>query len=345
MSFDFRPAKRENVPLFLSVAGGTGSGKTMSALRVARGIADGKPFAALDTENKRMLIYADEFPEMMHASIDAPFRPAKYTEGIDAADAFLAAQGVPVQNRVIVVDSASHEWYGDGGCLDWHDELMGGNQAKNLSAWIEPKRAHKAMVSRLLRVEAHVILCFRAEPKVEAVRRDGRVEIVPKQSLTGLDGWIPIAEKNLPFEATASFLCMADQPGVPKPIKLPEKLRPLVPLDKPLDETVGKQLAAWAAGGSAAARPRAARSSQPADETDGLTGDEFKQRIHGVDKETVNATGRELFPGRKPSELTNADRLAHWQAIERRLRGENEGPGLAGAEASPFQAPAGALAQ
>src|SRR6185503_4325267 len=143
--------------------------------------------------------------ELMHAKIDAPFRPAKYTEAIDAADAFLAKQGVPVENRVIVVDSASHEWYGEGGCLDWHDELMGGDQKKNLSAWIEPKRSHKSWVTRLLLVNAHVILCFRAEPKVEAVRNNGRTEIVAKQSLVGLDGWIPIAEKNLPFEATASF--------------------------------------------------------------------------------------------------------------------------------------------
>jgi hypothetical protein len=46
---------------------------------------------------------------------------------------------------------------------------------------------------------------------------------VPKASLTGLDGWIPIAEKNLPYELTASFLLMADKPGVPKPIKLQEQ--------------------------------------------------------------------------------------------------------------------------
>ncbi|HEX5370038.1 MAG TPA: AAA family ATPase [Dehalococcoidia bacterium] len=268
MSYEFRPAVRANVPLLLALAGGTGSGKTMSALRVARGIADGKPFAGIDTENGRMLIYADEFPELMHASIQAPFRPTRYTEAIDAADAFLAKQGVPVENRVIVVDSASHEWYGDGGCLDWHDELMGGDQKKNLSAWIEPKRAHKAMVTRLLRVQAHVLLCFRAEPKVEAVKNShGRIEIVPKASLVGLDGWIPIAEKNLPFEATASFLCMADKPGVPKPIKLPEKLRSMVALDAPLDEQTGRKLAEWAAGGKAAPprRQRQAKEEPPAE--------------------------------------------------------------------------------
>jgi hypothetical protein len=52
---------------------------------------------------------------------------------------------------------------------------MGGEQSKNLSAWIEPKKAHKRMVTRLLQVNAHVILCFRAEPKVEAKKNaDGK---------------------------------------------------------------------------------------------------------------------------------------------------------------------------
>jgi len=237
------------------VAGGTGSGKTFSGLRLARGIAAGSPFAAIDTENGRMDHYAEQFPECQATQITAPFRPAKYADAIEAAQAHLIAAGVPAGRRVIVVDSASHEWYGDGGCLDWHDDLMGGDQKKNLSAWIEPKKQHKRMVTRLLQLDAHVILCFRAEPKVEAVREGGQTKIVPKASLIGLDGWIPIAEKNLPYELTASFLLMADKPGVPRPIKLEEQHRALVPLDAPLSEDVGARLAAWAVGEGVAQEP------------------------------------------------------------------------------------------
>jgi hypothetical protein len=176
---------------------------------------------------------------MRHGEIHAPFRPDKYADAIQAGAA---------DYPVVVVDSMSHEWAGDGGCLDWHDEIMGGDQKKNLQAWIEPKLAHKRMVTRLLQLNAHVILCFRAEPKVEAVREDGQTKIVPKPSLTGLDGWLPITEKMLPYELTASFLLMADHPGVPRPIKLQEQHKPLVPLDKPLDEKTGALLAEWARG-------------------------------------------------------------------------------------------------
>lgn len=252
----FQPLKRERIPLLIGVAGGTGSGKTMSALLLARGLANGKPFAGIDTENGRMSHYADLFPDCEAMQIAAPFRPEKYADAIEKAQT--AGYGV------IVVDSASHEWYGDGGCLDWHDELMGGDQKKNLSAWIEPKKAHKRFVTRLLQLDAHVILCFRAEPKVEAVKENGQTKIVPKASLTGLDGWIPIAEKNLPYELTASFLLMADRPGVPKPIKLQEQHRAFVPLDKPLDENVGRQLAEWAQGAQRGGNTAAGATPTPA---------------------------------------------------------------------------------
>ena len=105
------------------------------------------------------------------------------------------------------------------------------------------------MVQRLLQVRAHLILCFRAEPKIEMARgADGKMEIREKQSLTGLHGWIPITEKNLPYELTASFLLMADRPGVPQPIKLQEQHRALFPLTEPITEASGARLAAWAKG-------------------------------------------------------------------------------------------------
>jgi hypothetical protein len=246
----FRPMKRERLPLLIGLAGGTGSGKTLSALMIARGIAAGQPFAAIDTENGRMSHYADRFPECQVGQIDAPFRPTKYTDAIDAADKFLAASGVPEPNRVVVVDSASHEWYGDGGCLDWQEEIMRGQESRRAMSWIEPKKSHKRMVTRLLRVQAHVVLCFRAEPKLDFITEDGQFKAIPKRTITGggLNGWVPIAEKNMPFECTCSFMLMADHPGVPLPMKLEDGHKSFVPLDKPLDESVGAALAAWAAG-------------------------------------------------------------------------------------------------
>lgn len=243
MTLTFRPAARENVRLLLGLAGGTGSGKTYSAMMLAKGLAAGKRFAVIDTENGRARYYADEF-DFDVLDLDAPFRPERYAEAIEAAD--------NAAYPVTVVDSMSHEWEGDGGLLDWQTEefeRMGSRDAVKMSSWIKPKMAHRKFVTRLLQVRGHVILCFRAAEKVEMVRNDqGKMEVVPKRSLVGLGGWIPITEKNLPFELTMSCLLTADQPGVPQPIKLPEQLRPFIPLDQPLDATAGQRLAEWAAG-------------------------------------------------------------------------------------------------
>lgn len=255
MAFSFRPAVRQNVSLLIGLAGGTGSGKTYTALRLASGLAGEKPFALIDTEAGRAKHYADQF-KFDHGDLAPPFRPEAYTEAIKAAD----EAGYPV----IVVDSMSHVWAGDGGVLDWQeDELdrMAGTDWKKregckMAAWIKPKMAHKHMVQKLLQVRAHLILCFRAEPKIEMVKGgDGKMVIQEKQSLIGLNGWIPITEKNLPFELTASFLLTADAPGIPKAIKLQQQHRALFPLDKPITEESGRLIAQWASGAKDSAPP------------------------------------------------------------------------------------------
>lgn len=249
MSFQFKRAIRENVGLLIGLAGGTGSGKTYTAMRLASGIAGGKPFAVIDTEAGRAKHYADQFM-FDHGDLAAPFSPDAYAEAITVAD--------KTGYSVIVVDSTSHVWAGDGGVLDMQEkelDRMAGDdwkkrEACKMAAWIKPKMAHKHMVQKLLQVRAHLILCFRAEEKIEMVRgKDGKMEIVKKQTATGLDGWVPISEKNLPYELTASFLLMAAHPGIPLPIKLQQQHRALFPLDQPITEESGKAIAAWTAGG------------------------------------------------------------------------------------------------
>lgn len=272
MTHTFRPATRENVGLWVNLIGGTGSGKTYSGFRLASGIAGDKPFAVIDTENRRALHYADAF-RFDHAELRPPFRPESYADAVVAAD----AAGYPV----IMLDSGSHVWAGDGGVLDWQDEELDLmverarkrkdnredwqiREAGKMSAWIKPKMGHKQMVQKLLQVRAHIILCLRAEEKVEMIRdKDNKMQIVKKQSLTGKDGWIPVCDKNLPFEATCSFLLLASAPGIPHAIKLQEQHKALFPLDQPITEESGRRLAQWASGAAAPKATPPAQSTAP----------------------------------------------------------------------------------
>jgi hypothetical protein len=277
VSFQFKRAIREEVGLIVGVAGGTGSGKTFSSLRMAAGISGDKPFAVIDTEAGRCKHYADKF-SFDHGDLHAPFSPEAYTEAILAADA--------ARYPCIVVDSMSHEWASEGGVLEMQEselDRMAGNDWQKreqckMAAWIKPKMAHKKMVQRLLQVRAHLILCFRAEEKVDMVRDSkGKMQIVPKVTKTGLDGWVPICEKALPFELTASFLLTNDAPGMPKPIKLQEQHRAMFPLDKPINEESGRKITAWASG----------TASPPPTRTAGMTDDEVGALVATLDVKTL----------------------------------------------------------
>ena len=248
-TFEFTPAKRENVSLLIALAGASGSGKTMSALRLAQGISPAGKIAFIDTEARRGLHYADKF-KFMHADMRAPFRPARFLEGIRAAEA--------AGSEVIIIDSFSHEYDGEGGLIEWADEL--GRTMKAPLNWSEPKTSHRKMVGALLQSHATLIFCLRADEKIEVVRENGKTQIRPL-------GWMPICEKRFMYEMAASFTLTPDRPGKPNfqlPHKLQEQHRPFFPADKCIDEEAGRLLAEWARGGVPA--PEAA--APPVDHSD-----------------------------------------------------------------------------
>lgn len=254
MPFTFRPAVRESVSLLIGLAGASGAGKSYTAMRLAAGLAGDRPFCVIDTEAGRAKHYADLF-KFDHGDLAPPFSPGRYAEAIEAAD----AAGYPV----IVVDSCSHSHAGVGGILDMQEAeftRMGGKDSAKMASWVKPKGENRKMVQRLLQVRAHLILTFRAEEKIEMVRGANGIEVRKKVTPTGLDGWQPICEKNLPYELTASFLLMASRPGVPLPIKLQEQHKGLFPLDAPITEDSGRRLAEWARGGDT--RPDASVSGR-----------------------------------------------------------------------------------
>jgi hypothetical protein len=105
-----------------------------------------------------------------------------------------------------------------------------------MSSWIEPKRRHKLFVQQLLRARRarHSVPPRRGQDRDRQARRQDRGR--PKASLVGAQGWIPICEKRLPFEATISLLLLQGNPGVPGRSSSSERHAELVPLDRPLDE-------------------------------------------------------------------------------------------------------------
>jgi hypothetical protein len=125
----------------------SGSGKTLSALYMARGLAgpDGK-VGIIDTEGGRAHAYARKIPGGYGVSeLPPPFAPQRYIEKLqEAVSAGLSA---------LVIDSMSHAWQGSGGILDQADKI----DARG------PKWAVKIQNTRLVdqikSLKMHVIMC------------------------------------------------------------------------------------------------------------------------------------------------------------------------------------------
>lgn len=203
--FEFKPAEREAAPVFIGIEGESGSGKTYSALLLARGIVGPKgKIGIIDTEGRRSLMYADD-PEIggfMHMDFVAPYSSDRFRQAIHAA----RKAGVDI----IVIDSASHEHEAEGGMLDFADQQEAAGVNKR-AKWIKPKMQHNRFIRAALSCGAHVIFCIRIKTIVDT---DAKPVVLKK---------LPVCESNLPYEfvlrihveneGTAHFL------KVPKPFQ------------------------------------------------------------------------------------------------------------------------------
>lgn len=241
--FDVKKAERESVPALIGLWGPSGSGKTYTALEVARGLVgpEGK-IVVVDTENGRAKFYADKVGGWHHIDFQPPFTPQRYSEAMKAAEDAGA--------DVIIIDSMSHVWEGEGGVLDMADA----NNVFGLQKFKAPKTLFKRMMNNLLRSRVNVIFCLRAKSLNVQVGKGKEAQIVDR-------GLTPICEKNFIFEMTVSALLGPDHkpvfestedlkcnPAVPS-VKVPEGAAGAIKRGAVMDEKTGEAIAEWLGGG------------------------------------------------------------------------------------------------
>ncbi len=184
-------AVRQAIPFVGCFYGKSGSGKTYSALKLAQGLAGGGKILCVDTENKRMSHYADDF-NFDVINLEPPFTPSKYLEAMKIAE----KEGY----SVLVIDSISHEWDGTGGCLEMAEEgkTSSGKALSGLNKWAKVKMEHRKLMQNLLQSRIHIIFCARAKELLEQTGSGFDATITYK-------GIIPIQEKNFPYEMLVTF--------------------------------------------------------------------------------------------------------------------------------------------
>lgn len=259
----FIPVTEIHDPLTLSIglSGGSGTGKTYTALLMGRGIAQevagkpGAPIGYVDTENRRALHYKQAFPEMHHFDFQAVddagnvvgFPPERWIEVIDAAEA--------ADMPVVILDSFSHAWEGVGGVLDLHattlDRLTRGDDSKRDArsqlAWAEVKPRYRRLIDRIVRAKTNIIICTRAKPVMQDFKTKKNAR--PTKTRRADVPWDPAADGDLMFEMTTMVILAPVAPGCPvHQIKVADQFKGLLDPRRPMGEDTGRAMAEWAKG-------------------------------------------------------------------------------------------------
>ena len=159
----FRPAKRSKAKLRLAITGPAGSGKTASALLIARGLTKSwECIGMVDTEAGSGELYVGakmgdaQIGPYNVLSLAAPYTPQRYIDAIKMAE----EAGL----EVLIIDSLSHAWEGEGGVLEMHDlATMSSKSQNSYFAWRDVTPQHKALIDKILTSKIHIIATMRTK--------------------------------------------------------------------------------------------------------------------------------------------------------------------------------------
>lgn len=259
-SFTIEPAVRAAIPLNVGIVGQQGSGKTMSAIRLAVGEQRvvGGSICFIDTEAGRGKAFAPKKGDVANPKgnpptydydylfFAPPYGPLHYLAAIRAA----VAHGA----RVVIVDSMTHEHYGQGGVMSQIEEYLDQNcrteherKKKFAAANVRPKMERRFLNMEIERLGINGIFCYRGKDKLQWGGGEP----------TDL-GLRPETTTDLAYQMTINFLLHSMAEGRPTftPeneferdwFKLPIQFRGWFGEGVQLSEEIGERMALWARG-------------------------------------------------------------------------------------------------
>ncbi|MEG2309140.1 AAA family ATPase [Chryseobacterium sp.] len=181
-----KQSQRQQVKLRLGLSGASGFGKTKSALLLAYGMTqDWSKIAVVDTENSSASLYSD-LGNYKVLDLQAPYSPERYIQAIELCE----NSGI----EVIIIDSASHEWNGSGGCLEIHEKLGG-----RFQDWSQVTPRHQAFINKILQSSCHVITTTRRKMDYSLdIGSNGKTKVVKH-------GTKEITRDGFEYELTINF--------------------------------------------------------------------------------------------------------------------------------------------
>lgn len=167
MTVQIRKAIRQKKKSRIGIFSPSGGGKTYGALVIASGLVEagiGNKILVIDTEDASADLYSDKF--------DYSVCPLESTsiEELEEALKVAKAEGFDI----VIIDSYTHFWNGDGGILQRIDEWSMKNKGDSFRAWAAiGNDLTKKMIKAVTRFDGHMI-CTMRQKKKYLVSEDSR---------------------------------------------------------------------------------------------------------------------------------------------------------------------------
>ncbi|HVX27196.1 MAG TPA: AAA family ATPase [Parafilimonas sp.] len=157
-------AERKRVKLRLNIAAPSGFGKTYSALLIAYGITnDWSKIAVIDTENDSASLYS-HLGQFKTLQLKAPYSCERYIEAIKICE--------DADMDVIIIDSITHVWKGQGGLLEYQNALGGRYQD-----WAKATPLYQKWLNKILQSSAHVITTNRKKQGYNMITEGNKTKV------------------------------------------------------------------------------------------------------------------------------------------------------------------------
>jgi AAA domain len=222
----FSRATRRTAKARVALAGPSGSGKTFDALIWATAL--GERIGVIDTERDSASLYADMFA-FDSVAFPPPFKPSRLVKLIGIA----AAEGYDV----LVIDSLSHFWEGEGGALDMVDAAAARSGGNSFAGWKVATPEFRGLVDAMLGCPMHLIATMRS--KMEYVlEADARGKQAPRKV-----GMQPVMRAGIEYE----FTLLADLDLEHRLVVSKSRCAALADLIAPADhvEAAAQRFASW----------------------------------------------------------------------------------------------------
>ena len=185
----FTKATKTKSKLRLAITGTAGSGKTYGTLLIAQGL--GGNIAMIDTENGSGNVYSD-LCDYDICNLSAPYDPRKYIECIHEAE--------KAGYDILIIDSLSHAWSGEGGVLDLHGRVAANSKSGNTYiAWSQVTPLQNRLVDTILASPCHIIATMRSKTEyLQSKDERGKTEVVKV-------GLAPVQRDGIEYEFSTVF--------------------------------------------------------------------------------------------------------------------------------------------